>query len=122
MNTDNPDLCAFKARGGKLWFWHGTNDEVIPMQGFYRFYTVPGAVLQSSNGATNSKATAPICSATQMYDLLVDLVEKGEAQGAITLQSPSFGGPDRSAPACACPQKQSYSADGIRVASSYICR
>src|SRR5690606_20576449 len=32
INTDNPDLTAFKERGGKLLHYHGLDDEVIPAQ------------------------------------------------------------------------------------------
>jgi feruloyl esterase len=59
MNSDNPDLSAFKARGGKLIQYHGWNDPAIPPayslryhasvkqkmgdpSGFYRLYMIPG--------------------------------------------------------------------------------
>ena len=59
MDADNPDLSAFKARGGKLIQYHGWNDPLIPpgysleyrerlvaktgdVSSFYRLYLVPG--------------------------------------------------------------------------------
>ena len=141
LDTDNPDLSAFRARGGKLLFWHGTNDEVIPVQGsmqyydsvlrrmggaarvqeFYRFYVVPGAGHQSPNGTANSRATPPIFTPTQMYELLTDWVENGKQPGTIVLSSPSFAGPVQTAPACAYPQRRAYVSGDPKKASSYAC-
>jgi feruloyl esterase len=59
MDSDNPDLSAFKAHGGKLIQYHGWNDPAIPagysleyreraaahnagLRDFYRLYMVPG--------------------------------------------------------------------------------
>jgi pimeloyl-ACP methyl ester carboxylesterase len=38
MATDNPDLSAFKARGGKLIMYHGWSDNLIMPQGTIRYY------------------------------------------------------------------------------------
>jgi hypothetical protein len=141
LDTDNPDLSAFKARGGKLLFWHGTNDEVIPLQGsiqyydsvlhkmggttnvqdFYKLYIVPGAGHQSPNGTSNTKASPPIFSATQMYELLTDWVENSKAPTNVQLQSPSFGGSAQTAPACAYPQRVRYVSGDPKIAASYTC-
>jgi hypothetical protein len=59
LDAVNPDLSAFKRRGGKLIQWHGWNDPAIPplgsvryagelgarmgdTSGFYRLYMIPG--------------------------------------------------------------------------------
>ena len=38
INTDNPDLSAFKNRGGKMLAWHGLADELIMPQGTVNYY------------------------------------------------------------------------------------
>src|ERR1700741_2156129 len=48
INTDDPDLSAFKARGGKILTWHGLNDEAIPVQGTIEYYK---AVVAKMGGA-----------------------------------------------------------------------
>ncbi len=138
IDTDNPDLSAFEARGGKLLLWQGTNDEVIPVQGtmqyydsvvrklgslarvqkFYRFYVVPGAGHQSPNGTSNEKASPPIFTRTGIYELLVDWVEKGTVPGRVDLQSPDGG---RSQPVCPYPQKAHYTGGDPKVAGNYQC-
>jgi Tannase and feruloyl esterase len=36
--SDDPDLTAFAARGGRLVMWHGTSDSLIPPQGSVHYY------------------------------------------------------------------------------------
>ncbi len=141
INTDNPDLSAFEAAGGKLLFWHGTNDEVIPVQGsmqyydsvveamgslervqdFYRFYVVPGAGHQSPNGTANPAANPPIFSRDGLYAHLVKWVEQGEAPGRIVLESPSAQPVTRSQPVCPYPAKARYAGGDPNAAESYDC-
>lgn len=138
IDTDNPDLSAFEAAGGKLLFWHGTSDEVIPLQGslqyydsvarrmgglervqkFYRFYVVPGAGHQSPNGTSNPAANPPIFSRTGLYGRLVDWVENGKAPGRVELASPDG---KSTAPACLYPQSARFVRGDPNVASSYDC-
>jgi feruloyl esterase len=47
IETADPDLSAFAARGGKLLMWHGTSDSLIPPQGSVRYYE---AVAQAAGG------------------------------------------------------------------------
>ena len=142
INTDNPDLSAFAARGGKLLSWHGTNDEVIPVQGsmqyydsvvaemgnlqrvqsFYRLYIVPGAGHESPNGTANPLANPPIFAGNQLYDMLVNWVENGVVPDRVELHSPADQPINRSQPVCPYPQKASYVEGDPNVASSYICR
>ena len=39
LATNNPDLSAFKARGGRLIIWHGLADSLIFPQGTISYYT-----------------------------------------------------------------------------------
>lgn len=139
IDTDDPDLSAFEASGGKLLFWHGSNDEVIPVQGstqyydsviaamgglervqaFYRFYVVPGAGHQSPNGTSNPAAKPPIFGQTSMYDLLVNWVENGAAPGRAELTAPGPG--EKTAPACLYPSKAAYRSGDPKLSASYIC-
>ena len=141
INTDNPDLSAFERRGGKLLFWQGTNDEVIPVQGsmqyydsvvrqmgsiervqaFYRLYIVPGAGHQSPNGTSNPSANPPIFTREQLYKLLVNWVEKGIAPGRVELESPAATPVRRAQPVCPYPQKARYVSGDPNAAASYTC-
>ncbi|MDX2602791.1 tannase/feruloyl esterase family alpha/beta hydrolase [Streptomyces caniscabiei] len=38
VGTDDPDLSAFRAAGGKVLLWHGLADQLIPSQGTIRYY------------------------------------------------------------------------------------
>lgn len=141
INTDDPDLSRLEASGHKLLFWHGTNDEVLPVQGsidyydnvvremggldrvrnFYRFYVVPGAGHQSPNGTSNADASPPIFTRTQLYDMLVAWVEKGVAPERVVLESPPGAARKRSYPVCPYPQKTRYVGGDPDVAASYSC-
>jgi hypothetical protein len=46
--TDNPDLTAFKSRGGKMLTWHGYNDEAIPVQTTIHYYEATGTLRPTS--------------------------------------------------------------------------
>lgn len=142
INTDDPDLSGFEASGGKLLFWHGTNDEVLPVQGsmdyydsvvrkmgglkrvqkFYRFYVVPGAGHQSPNGTSNPDASPPIFTRSQLYELLVDWVENGVAPGQIVLNTPEGTAVRRSYPVCPYPRKTVHAGGDPSLASSYRCQ
>lgn len=137
IDTNNPDLSAFKARGGKFLAWHGINDEVIPVQGtvhyyqsvveemggleavqeFYRLYLVPGVGHESPNGTANAEARPPLIKPGQLYGALVKWVEEGIAPGRIEMQSGV-----RSQPACAYPQAAQYVGGDVDIVSSYRCR
>lgn len=141
LDTDDPDLSAFKRRGGKMLVWHGTHDEVIPVQGtmqyydsviekmggieevqsFYRLYIVPGNGHMSPNGTSNPSANPPVIGPGEMYAMLVDWVEKGIVPGPIEIHSPSDEPVQRSLLICLYPAKIRYSGGDPNKASSYIC-
>lgn len=138
INTDQPDLSAFKARGGKLLTYHGLADELIMPQGtvnyynrvtaqmgglasvqsFYRLYMVPGVGHGTPNGTSNAFADVPNFGPTQVYDMMTKWVEQGTAPGAATLQSAQGS----SGLVCVYPLKARYAGTGSpRAASSYQC-
>ena len=141
IDTDDADLSGFEAAGGKLLFWHGTNDEVIPVQGsiqyydsvvrrmgglkrvqrFYRFYIVPGAGHQSPNGTANPAANPPAFSRSGLYQALVDWVENGVAPERIELVSPSDQPVRRRMPVCPYPQRAHYISGDPNASENFIC-
>jgi hypothetical protein len=137
----NPDLSAFKARGGKLLTWHGQDDAVVHVQGtiqyyrnviarmggleqvqsFYKLYLVPGIGHSSGNGTANPDANPPTVGAMKFYDLMVDWVEKGVAPERIEIESPPGSARSISQPVCPYPKRAVYKAGDPRATSSYEC-
>jgi feruloyl esterase len=91
MDATEPDLSAFKARGGKLIQYHGWNDAAIPAglsvnyfnqvqatmgdtSDFYRLFMVPG-LLHCRGGAAPTEIV--------WLDHLEDWVERGKAPDAL---------------------------------------
>lgn len=140
VNTDRPDLSAFKSRGGKLMTWHGLADELIPPQGtvnyyhrvgaamggvdevrsFYRLYMVPGLGHGPWNGTANPDANPPSFTPTQFYEVMTRWVENGVAPEQIVLSTAS-GGPVKTRPICAYPKKVSHTGGNPSLAASYTC-
>jgi len=140
--TDNPDLSAFKARGGKFLSWHGWNDEAIPVQhsmryydavvgrmgglanvqSFYKLYLIPGGGHTSPHGTSNLNANPPAVAPGQFYQLMVNWVEKGIAPDRVELKSPSDKLPVITQPICPYPQRATYQGGDPRVTGSFICQ
>jgi hypothetical protein len=142
INTDSPDLSAFRARGGKMIMYHGLSDTLIPpqgsinyynrvanqmggiqsIQGFYRFYLVPGMAHGFSNGTANPAANPPLPTLDQLYAALTDWVEKGTAPATLTATAPATATVgQKSRPLCVYPQKAVYTAGDPNLAASYSC-
>lgn len=140
INTDNPDLSAFRARRGKILMYHGLADVLIPPQGsihyyervasqmgglaqvqdFFRFYLVPGMAHGFSNGSAVATADPPLPNNAMLYNLLVDWVENGRAPGRvdITATPPSV----RSRPICPYPLKATYTGGPATTSAGYACQ
>lgn len=138
INTDNPDLSAFRDRGGKMLTFHGLADIVIPPQGsinyynrvanqmggiaqiqnFYRFYLVPGQSHGFMSGVANPSANPPLPTETGLYDVLTDWVEKGIAPGRVDIKT-SDG--TKSRPLCVYPQQATYGGGDPNQTASYTC-
>lgn len=142
INTDNPDLSAFKARNGKMIMYHGLSDTLIPPQGsinyynrvanqmggltsiqsFYRFYLVPGMAHGFGNGTANPNANPPLPTVTQLYGLLTEWVEKGTAPGTITATAAATATtPAKARPLCLYPLKATYTSGDPNQVGSYTC-
>jgi hypothetical protein len=133
LNTDDPNLTAFKDAGGKLLTWHGINDQIIPYRNtvkyrqlvefemggpkavdeFYRLFLAPG-VLHCGEGA------GPIPKGS--LDTLVQWVEKGEPPETIEAETENLRGERITRALCLYPKKTKYmgTSDGLR-ASSWAC-
>jgi len=143
INTDNPDLTRLRDRGAKMVMYHGLADVLIPPQGsinyynrvaaqmggipaiqnFYRFYLIPGMSHGLSNGTSNTAAVVPFPTATQLYQLVTDWVEKGTAPGRVDIASTvTATNPVASTrPLCVYPLKATYSAGSVTATGSYTC-
>ncbi len=142
LDSTNPDLGAFRKRGGKLLVAIGTNDtlaspgaqiayyqSVIDKMGrpavdaFARFFVLP----QADHGLSARTAPAdgdgkdiPVVQVPTTYDrvgLMTDWVEKGKAPGtAVTVTAG-----ERSLPMCSYPEYPKYVSGPTGAASSYTC-
>jgi feruloyl esterase len=142
LDSTNPDLSAYRKRGGKLIVAIGTNDtlaspgaqlayfqSVLDKMGraavdsFSRFFVLPqtGHGLSGTNygvdGAGKAVAVQPIPSTCDRLGLIVDWVESGKAPG----KSVTVTTGERSMPMCSYPEYPKYSSGPAGAASSYAC-
>ncbi|RYG12374.1 MAG: tannase/feruloyl esterase family alpha/beta hydrolase [Burkholderiales bacterium] len=147
INTDNADLSAFNARGGKVILYHGLADAgIMPrgtlnyytrltqqmgastVQAFSRFYTIPGLGHSGIvGGAGTGSGTNPLPTSSQgkneMFEALVAWRERGVAPQEIVVQNGSAAAIQRSVPLCPFPKKVTYNGTGDEnVAASYSCK
>ena len=133
MDSTNPDLGAFKARGGKLVMLENMADyaqspyagigyfqEVQKRMGeaavadFMRLYAAPGVDHVGSGAPAN----------VDMLQVLVDWVENGRAPGDLVVveQQPALPVTvDRSLPLCRWPAWPHYKAGDPKSAASFVC-
>jgi feruloyl esterase len=142
LDSTNPDLRAFRQRGGKLTVVIGTNDtlaspgaqvayyqSVIDKMGraavdsFARFFVLPQAdhVLNGRSygvdGDGKARDVQPIPNTYARVGLITDWVEKGIAPGkAVTVTAG-----DRSLPMCSYPEYPKYLDGPTGAAGSYAC-
>lgn len=123
IGTDNPDLSAFRDRGGKTIVWHGWSDQLITAEStidyykrvvqrmgakstseFVRFYLAPG-VAHCSGGAGPQPSG--------VLDALVAWVEQGKAPDTLTaVRRDQTGATTRSRPLCQYPLVARYRGTG----------
>jgi len=133
IGTDDPDLGAFEAAGGKMVTWHGLADQLIFPQGtvnyyqrvqaatggarnvdsFYRLFPAPG--VQHCGGGNGPVPTDPLAA-------VVNWVEKGEAPATLPAATTDAAGAAVTRNLCAYPQVARYVGHGDRnSAASYRC-
>lgn len=134
MNATDPDLRAFRQRGGKLLQFHGWNDQLISAQNsidyhdsvkaffgrdadvdaFYRLFMAPG--LAHCTGGTGPTTI-------DMQTALEAWVEQGVAPDRVVATRLVNGVVDRLRPLCPYPQAAAYVGRGdTNDAASFECR
>jgi feruloyl esterase len=135
LATDNPDLAAFKARGGKIVMWHGQADPLIYPGGsidyyarveqamggadktsdFYRLFLAPG-VGHCGGGAGPSPSG--------QFEAVVKWVEEGSAPATLAaVRRDSTGAATRSRVLCPYPATARYTGSGSTdEARNFACR
>jgi len=133
MDSTNPDLRAFAARGGKLVMLEnladyaqspyagiGYYESVVrtmgqgAVDGFMRLYTAPGVDHVGTGGPAN----------VDMLSAVVDWVERGKAPEGLTLVEQNAKPPfavTRARPLCRWPQVPRYKAGDVASATSFSC-
>jgi len=125
MATENPDLSAFRKRGGKLILWHGWSDPGIMPEGTVDYYQK--VVQKVANGdVQKTREFARLFMAPGvghcaggagpqpqgMFEALVSWVEKGQAPETIVASKPLPEGGTRTRPLCPFPTIASYKGTG----------
>jgi feruloyl esterase len=133
LDAVDPDLSAFRARGGKIIHYHGWADtgppasfsvkyydEVLAAMGakktlsFYRLFMVPG--MFHCNGGFGPDVFDPMTS-------LIEWVERGTPPDQMTGLQVQDGAIKRSLPLCPYPQIAKYNGAGdVNKADSFVCR
>jgi feruloyl esterase len=133
MNATNPDLRAFRDRGGKLLQYHGWNDQLIAPENSINYYesvqsllgrdTVPGfyRLFMAPGMAHCSGGTGP--NTFDMQAALEAWVERGVAPDQIVATRAINGVADRLRPLCVYPKTAVYSGKGdTNEAANFVCR
>lgn len=131
MDGNDPDLRAFRERGGKMIAWHGWHDMSVPpdmsiayyeqarafigedLDNFYRLFMVPGMNHCGQGNGLNK---------FDGMTALIDWVENGVVPHRITAEQTA--GPDtgRTRPLCPYPQVAKYKGSGdVNLADSFVC-
>jgi feruloyl esterase len=134
LNATNPDLRAFRSRGGKLLQFHGWNDQLISpqnsidyyesvqalfgaaadVQSFYRLFMAPGMAHCSGGTGPNT---------FDYQGALEQWVERGVAPDQLLATRAINGVVDRLRPLCAYPNVAVYRGTGdTNVAANFVCR
>lgn len=132
LNATDPNLRAFKARGGKLVMYHGWNDQLIQPGNSIDYYTS----VQATMGASETDDFLRLFMAPGMqhcaggvgpntFDAVSALeawVERGTKPAHLVASHATNGVVDRTRPLCPYPQVATYSGRGsIDDAANFTC-
>jgi hypothetical protein len=124
LATDNPDLAAFRDRGGKIVLWHGWSDQLIYPEGTIDYYQ---RVQRQMGGAENTSKFARLFLAPGVghcaggpgpqpdgqFDAVVRWVEQGQAPEVLrAVRRDAAGSVVRSRPLCQFPMVARYKGTG----------
>jgi Tannase and feruloyl esterase len=133
FNATDPDLSAFKSRGGKLIMYHGWNDQLIQPGNSVNYYNS----VQKKMGATETDDFARLFMAPGMmhcaggpgpntFDAVSALeqwVEHGTKPAQMIASHAVNGAVDRTRPLCPYPQVARYTGSGsIDDAATFTCQ
>ena len=123
IGTDNPDLTAFRERGGKALVWHGWSDPLISAEGTVDYYT---RVQRQMDGAKKTSEFIRLFMApgvghcgggagpapTGLLEALQTWVEDGKAPDTLLATRRDPSGATRTRPLCQYPQVARYKGSG----------
>jgi hypothetical protein len=124
IGTDNPNLTAFRDRGGKAIVWHGWADQLISAEGTVDYYT---RVQQEMGGAKKTSEFIRLFMApgvghcaggtgptpTGLLEAILAWVEEGKApETIVATRRDQSGAVTRSRPLCQYPQVAKYKGSG----------
>jgi hypothetical protein len=134
IGTDNPDLSAFRDRGGKVIIWHGWADQLISAEGTIDYYK---RVQQQMGGAEKTAQLARLFLAPGVahcgggagpnpygqLDNLLSWVEDGNPPSTLTAaRRDQAGAITRSRPLCQYPLVAKYKGTGSTDdAANFVC-
>lgn len=134
-STDDPDLSAFRRRGGKVILWHGWADDRISPEGTIEYYR---RVQEQMGGAKRTDEFARLFMApgvghcgggvgpapVEALGPLIEWVERGRApEKLLTAGRDAAGSTTRARPLCPYPRLAKYRGQGsIDEAENFTCR
>jgi feruloyl esterase len=134
IGTDNPDLSAFRDRGGKAIVWHGWSDQLISAEATIDYYQ---RVLRQMGGAEKTSQFVRLFLAPGVahcgggegpapygqLDMLLSWVEEGKPPVTLTAaRRDQTGAITRSRPLCQYPLVAKYKGIGSTDdASNFVC-
>jgi hypothetical protein len=134
MASDNPDLSAFRDRGGKLVMWHGFADQLIVPEGTIDYYDAVTHALGGGYKRTQQFARLFMAPGVghcgggngpqpqAIFDAIVDWVENGEAPDQILAAKTSGGVVTQTRPLCPYPTFAHWTGEGSTDdAASFVC-
>ncbi len=124
IGTDDPNLRAFKKRGGKIIMYHGLYDDLIPPGGSYNYYDRVLAVMGGEKNTQDFFRFYPVPGATHgapevdvnWFKLLTDWVEHNVSPNPVARYN---SGVKR--PLCAYPKVIKYSGGNTNNPSRFTC-
>jgi len=131
LATDNPDLSAYRGRGGKIVLWHGWSDQLIYPEGTIDYYNR----VQKQMGTTSQFARlflapgvghcggGPGPQPDGQFEAVVRWVEQGTAPDTLNAVLRDRNGVVRSRPLCQFPMVATYKGTGSTDdAANFTCK
>ena len=133
LNATDPDLRAFKARGGKLIMYHGWNDQLISPFNTINYYNNVSKEMGAKDTADFARlfmapgmlhcAGGPGPNSFDAVAALEQWVERGTGPNQLIASRSNNGIVERTRPLCPYPQVATYTGSGSTDdASNFACR